>query len=514
MSSRDEFRRRTFDALLARREPDGTWCGHLSSSALSTATACIALLTVDARRYCDETAAGIDWLTTNQNSDGGWGDTTQSRSNLATTWMGYCALTAWAGRGELSSVQQASRDAAVAWLVERLGGEQISPKALAGALGELYGKDRTFQVPLFVSGVISGALGDDAAILIPRLPFELAVFPHRVLRWLRLPVVSYALPALIAMGQWIQNARGGRFWRRWLVGPTRRTLRTIQPDSGGFLEAAPLTSFVTMAMADMGAVGDPAVVRGVAFLRSSQRDDGAWPIDENLSTWVTSLSASAVTEELPDDERAALVDSILDRQQCVVHPFTQATGGGWSWTNLSGGVPDADDTSAALLALDALLGKRDGRGTQTASQRNRVFDASRKGAAWLMGVQNSDGGFPTFCKGWGLLPFDQSCCDITAHAISALNEWHVRFADAAKFQGRFEARMIKAIRRGVKFLRAQQESDGRWVPLWFGNEQADGQANGVYGTARVLIGLARVRGFEKGECFAWLCFGLCSTRAH
>jgi squalene-hopene/tetraprenyl-beta-curcumene cyclase len=33
------------------------------------------------------------------------------------------------------------------------------------------------------------------------LPFELAAFPHQLFGWLGLPVVSYALPALIAIGQ-------------------------------------------------------------------------------------------------------------------------------------------------------------------------------------------------------------------------------------------------------------------------------------------------------------------------
>ncbi len=491
MTVREEFLRRTREALLARREPDGTWRGHLSSSALSTATACIALLTVDARRYRDDVVAGINWLVTHQNSDGGWGDTTKSRSNLSTTWMGYCALTAWAGCGELTSSQQAAFDAAQTWLTERLDSETLSADALAAGLRSVYGADRTFQVPLLVAGVIAGALGPEAAKQAGRLPFELAVFPHRVLRWLKLPVVSYALPALVAMGQWIEHQHGGgRFWRRWLVGPTRRKLRTIQPTSGGFLEAAPLTSFVAMALADIGASDDPVVTNCVAFLQSSQRPDGAWPIDEDLSTWVTSLSASALAEELPEAERVALVDSILARQQRGVHPFTQTAKGGWSWTDRSGGVPDADDTSAALLALDALTTYwRDHSVVadyRDHAQERRVLLAVRAGVKWLLGVQNSDGGFPTFCKGWGLLPFDQSCCDITAHAVAAMGAWRTKITS-----GSLCRRMEKPIARGLKFLRTQQEADGRWVPLWFGNEQAADQRNGVYGTSRVVALLAK-----------------------
>ena len=43
--------------------------------------------------------------------------------------------------------------------------------------------------------------GRHAWRLVRPLPFELAVLPHRLYKWLRLPVVSYALPALIAIGQ-------------------------------------------------------------------------------------------------------------------------------------------------------------------------------------------------------------------------------------------------------------------------------------------------------------------------
>ena len=42
-----------------------------------------------------------------------------------------------------------------------------------------------------------------------------------------------------------------------------------------------------------------------------------------------------------------------------------------------------------------------------------------EGLKWLLGLQNSDGGIPTFCRGWGTLPFDRSSPDLTAHAIRA-----------------------------------------------------------------------------------------------
>ena len=64
--------------------------------------------------------------------------------------------------------------------------------------------------------------------------------------------------------------------------------------------------------------------------------------------------------------------------------------------------------AGALLALRA-LGDADG-----ASRR-----AALSGARWLRSLQNRDGGIPTFCRGWGQLPFDQSTSDLTAHALRA-----------------------------------------------------------------------------------------------
>src|ERR1700754_1788581 len=52
------------DALLAERTPEGYWVGELSTSALSTAVAAIALHLVDAEKHRPHIAGGIRWLAT------------------------------------------------------------------------------------------------------------------------------------------------------------------------------------------------------------------------------------------------------------------------------------------------------------------------------------------------------------------------------------------------------------------------------------------------------------------
>jgi squalene-hopene/tetraprenyl-beta-curcumene cyclase len=80
------------DALLAERVPAGHWVGELSTSALSTATAVMALHLVDSHSHRELIAGGIRWLCENQNTDGGWGDTTKSFSNISTTMLCRAAL--------------------------------------------------------------------------------------------------------------------------------------------------------------------------------------------------------------------------------------------------------------------------------------------------------------------------------------------------------------------------------------------------------------------------------------
>ena len=91
----DAAYRTALDALLKERHPDGYWVGELSSSALSTATAVIALHYTapplspgqEGRSHTELIDGGLQWLIEHQNPDGGWGDTVKSISNISTTML-------------------------------------------------------------------------------------------------------------------------------------------------------------------------------------------------------------------------------------------------------------------------------------------------------------------------------------------------------------------------------------------------------------------------------------------
>jgi squalene-hopene/tetraprenyl-beta-curcumene cyclase len=413
-------------------------------------------------------------LIAHQNQDGGWGDTIVSFSNLSTTMLCWSALTV------SSSIHPNTRDTlsrAETWLQSQIG--DLHPDRLKRTILERYGKDRTFSVPILTVLAIAGKLGASPKAWreVPQLPFELAAFPHRWFQWLRLPVVSYALPALVAIGQ-VRHYRAPS--RNLLARPLRSALRKLtlakaramQPASGGYLEATPLTAFVVMSLIESGQGRHPIVADGLRFLRESVRPDGSWPIDSNLSTWVTTLSIRALSENpaFSMKDRETTLHWLIKQQFREEHPFTHALPGGWAWTDLSGGVPDADDTSGALLALRTLAGPAGLR-------------AAVAGIGWLLKLQNTDGGMPTFCKGWGALPFDRSAPDLTAHALEAWNAWH------ATVDRSLRNRMSDAAGKALAYLERQQQADGSWIPLWFGNQHAPGDDNPTYGTARVVSAL-------------------------
>ncbi len=125
-------------------------------------------------------------------------------------------------------------------------------------------------------------------------------------------------------------------------------LDQIQPQSGGYLEAIPLTSFVVMALASIGKASHPVTRRGIRFLADTVRADGSWPIDADLATWNTSLAITA----LRGDKCSPSLEWLLNCQHRRRHPYTGADPGGWAWSDLSGAVPDADDTPAALLSVE------------------------------------------------------------------------------------------------------------------------------------------------------------------
>ncbi|MCA9145649.1 MAG: squalene--hopene cyclase [Planctomycetaceae bacterium] len=487
--------------LLEEREPEGHWVGELSASALSTATAVSALALVERHGAMDLKSGrfqnelleselseliirGIEWLADHQNSDGGWGDTDKSYSNISTTMLAVAAF-------HLTGVPCKHKD-----LLERAEAYIKQQGGVAG-LKKRYGKDKTFAVPILANCAMAGFVPWTS---VSALPFELACFPQKFYRFVRMPVVSYAVPALVAIGQ----ARffhappvnpAFRLVRKFCVERSLDVLQKMQPASGGYLEAVPLTSFVVMSLASTGRADHPVARQGFDFILSSLREDGSWPIDTNLATWNTTLAINALAGAGEDVSEVASLDWLLSCQHREPHPFTGADPGGWGWSDLSGAVPDADDTPSALLAIAEWSRSP----SCSEEDRDRINEAADAGIQWLLGLQNSDGGWPTFCRGWGKLPFDRSGTDLTAHVLRALHAWKKGRAESPSY--------VAAMTAGRSYIERAQRPDGSWLPLWFGNQDIKGEENPIYGTAKVLmayrdLGLTESNVARRG--FDWL----------
>jgi squalene-hopene/tetraprenyl-beta-curcumene cyclase len=479
---------------------------------------------VNKPKYNSLIRKGLDWLSENQNQDGGWGDTVRSPSNISTTLLCLSAICladlstftigkdsqrpCFARRSGLREGEYKETVAkAQSWLTGFAG--SLEPDVLAAAVNRQYGEDRSFSAPILTMCALASTLKsrttnheprttrrrrEDVWRLIKPLPFELAGCPHQLFKWLRLPVVSYALPALIAIGQVHYHYRKPRnpitrLLRRLSRGKTLKVLRSLQPQTGGFLEAIPLTAFVVMSLAGCGETTNNVTLKGADFLVNSARDDGSWPIDTNLAVWVTTLAVNALATDpdvesiLSSEDRTNIRSWLLSSQHRQVHPYTYAIPGGWGWTNLAGAVPDADDTAGALIALRN-LGPPD----------ERITSAAVAGLKWLMELQNRDGGIPTFCRGWMALPFDRSAPDLTAHAAGAIGAWFDVLPPSLKKSAE------KTLKNALAYLERVQKKDGSWVPLWFGSQFAPNQENPVYGTARVLMGLCRLPQHFISQC--------------
>jgi squalene-hopene/tetraprenyl-beta-curcumene cyclase len=327
--------------------------------------------------------SGYNWLLDNINEDGGFGDTPESVSNVSTTLLCYSAISYCQVNGNGTKTLNRMEG----WLGAM--GITLEPINITRSILKFYGKDLTFSVPILSMLHLAEVIPSSSLKEIPGLPFELTLLPQSLYRFFNLRVVSYALPALIGVGIYLHTKRGrGPFdimaFRNMFINPAIRKLDSLVPASGGFLEAIPLTGFVIMCLVAGGRADNNTVRKGTDFLFSQQRDDGSWPIDTDLSTWVTTLSVKAFGNDpykhLSETHRNKIREHLLNLQYREAHPFNGAKPGGWGWTSYSGSVPDADDTPGAILALHELYA-----GTE------REKDSILNGCRWLIGMQNSDG---------------------------------------------------------------------------------------------------------------------------
>ena len=191
--------------------------------------------------------------------------------------------------------------------------------------------------------------------------------------------------------------------------------------------------------------------------------------------WDTALAVIALSDagRAPDDPALTRASSwLLDEEVrsrgdwSVRRPHLAP--GGWAFEFANDGYPDIDDTAEVIMAL-----------RRTAIEPSRSTAAVQRGVRWVEGMQSRDNGWGAFDADntrtlLTSLPFcdfgaviDPPTADVTAHVIEMLAAEPTADPDV--------------LRRGIDWLRREQEPDGAWFGRW--------GANYVYGIGAAVPAL-------------------------
>jgi len=242
---------------------------------------------------------------------------------------------------------------------------------------------------------------------------------------------------------------------------------------------------------------DPLTVREIGQLaRYEIEEDDTLRVQPCISpVWDTAIAMVALEEAGLPPDHPALVGAaqwLLGKQLLgpgdwqVKNP--RAGAGGWAFEFRNDAYPDVDDTAFVLMALQRV----------DYPDRARMEHTIRRGLAWLVSMQNRDGGWGAFdrnndCRVFTKVPFadhnamiDPSTADVTARVIECLGRhgWQASHP---------------VIQRGVSFLLRDQAPDSSWCGRW--------GVNYVYGTAGVLRALETVALIARDYCqrgIGWL----------
>jgi squalene-hopene/tetraprenyl-beta-curcumene cyclase len=271
--------------------------------------------------------------------------------------------------------------------------------------------------------------------------------------------------------------------REWMVERLERSegLGTIYP--------AMMNSIFAL-VAESSDLSDPLVAREIQFLaRYEIEEDDTIRVQPCISPlWDTAIAMVSLEEAGLDPAHPSLLASArwLVANQILGPGDWQvknrkAQPGGWAFEFRNDFYPDVDDTAFVLMALSRV----------SDPDSTRLRGAIRRGLAWLLSMQNGDGGWGAFDHENNLdflnnIPFadhnamlDPSTADVTARAMECLG--HMGWPATHP-----------AIERASKFLDRDQTADGSWFGRW--------GVNYVYGTSGVLRALESVGLASRSEC--------------
>ena len=261
--------------------------------------------------------------------------------------------------------------------------------------------------------------------------------------------------------------------------------------SGGLGAIYPAMANSIMALQCLGyQVDDPLVRKGLQEIEDLEIYDTVTIGDQRMDAlhlqpchspiWDTSLLLNALIEAgMPQDHPALLRGAayLMSRQTTAVGDWKvsspRAEPGGWYFQHENELYPDVDDSAVVLMALSKV------RVAHEVDMRESI----KRGAAWVLAMQGSDGGWGAYDKDnnrivFNYIPFadhhallDPSTADLTGRCLEML---------AALGYDRSHS----AVAPALAFLKHEQEPDGSWYGRW--------GVNYLYGTWSVLAGLRAI----------------------
>ncbi len=287
-------------------------------------------------------------------------------------------------------------------------------------------------------------------------------------------------------------------FRRRAMGVAKRWLLEHLEKSEGMGTIYPAMVNTVFALQALGfPAEDPLTAREIGFLaRYEIEEDDTLRVQPCISpVWDTAIAMVSLEEAGLEPDHASLARGarwLLDHQILgpgdwqVKNP--DAEPGGWAFEFHNDFYPDVDDSAFVLMALARVADP----------ESPRLRQAIRRGLAWLLSMQNRDGGWGAFDHDNDLamltnVPFadhnamiDPSTSDVTARVVECLGQ----FGWPASHP---------IVQRAIEFLRRDQTTEGPWYGRW--------GCNYIYGTSGVLRALETIELSQTDDCrraIAWL----------
>lgn len=491
--------------LIRHQGPHGGWSGRNNSMLfclpLYVGAAYAARVPID-----DDTRQGmIRFLRAHHRSDGGWALHLEGRTSvMMTTAMCYVAARMLGLPADDAGMRRA-RD----WIQSRGGpvGAASLAKSFLAALGlfdyrgvdpvppelwllptcihpaRLYGHMRANYVPL--SYLYGRRLTVPTDALLESLRKELYPLPYEHVAWGAARGHVDQSDALVPRSRLLRVLDAAlAFHER---GPSRRLRARALDRVIAVLRAEEqntdyecfslITKALHMLVWGIERPGGPEVRRHAEQLTMYLEREDPDGIDARSCTssapWDTAFAIRAIIETGRAEEQGAALQKAHDylaERQIEVEPHSLyghrgRARGGWAFSDSRGHWPVTDCTAEALRALLGIASN-----VERAHPATRLRDA----ANYILGNQNSDGGWPAYERAraprwvsllnrsdvFGRVMRDESHVECTGSCLGALAVYRERFAaDRPRI-------VADALARGEAFLRRAQRPDGSWLGYW------------------------------------------------